>query len=114
MGCMLYWSTLDSAVMLDTTSAILRYWQSLLLTTVLIYQDAAVATRAHSCLLNTHCNSLMRSSYNNTCHIKTCQMFCCVPQASNGQWYQMNDSSVSVSDIRSVLNQQAYVLFYIK
>lgn len=26
----------------------------------------------------------------------------------------MNDSSVSVSDIRSVLNQQAYVLFYIK
>lgn len=38
----------------------------------------------------------------------------CYVKASNGQWYQMNDSSVSVSDIRSVLNQQAYVLFYIK
>ncbi|XP_068161181.1 ubiquitin carboxyl-terminal hydrolase 42 isoform X2 [Antennarius striatus] len=38
----------------------------------------------------------------------------CYIKASNGQWYQMNDSSVSVSDIRSVLNQQAYVLFYVK
>ncbi|XP_026170667.1 ubiquitin carboxyl-terminal hydrolase 42 isoform X2 [Mastacembelus armatus] len=38
----------------------------------------------------------------------------CYIKASNGQWYQMNDSSVSLSDIRSVLNQQAYVLFYIK
>lgn len=38
----------------------------------------------------------------------------CYIKASNGQWYQMNDSSVAVSDIRSVLNQQAYVLFYIK
>ncbi|XP_033841179.1 ubiquitin carboxyl-terminal hydrolase 42 [Periophthalmus magnuspinnatus] len=38
----------------------------------------------------------------------------CYVKASNGQWYQMNDSSVSVSDIRSVLNQQAYVLFYIR
>ncbi|KAF6728405.1 Ubiquitin carboxyl-terminal hydrolase 42 [Oryzias melastigma] len=38
----------------------------------------------------------------------------CYIKASSGQWYQMNDSSVSVSDIRSVLNQQAYVLFYIK
>ncbi|XP_008301976.1 ubiquitin carboxyl-terminal hydrolase 42 isoform X2 [Stegastes partitus] len=38
----------------------------------------------------------------------------CYIKASNGQWYQMNDSSVSVSDIRSVLNQQAYVLFYMK
>ena len=36
------------------------------------------------------------------------------PQASNGQWYQMNDSSVSISDIRSVLNQQAYILFYVR
>lgn len=35
-------------------------------------------------------------------------------QASNGLWYQMNDSIVSTSDIRSVLNQQAYVLFYIR
>ncbi|CAB1313139.1 unnamed protein product [Coregonus sp. 'balchen'] len=38
----------------------------------------------------------------------------CYVKASNGQWYQLNDSSVSVSDIRSVLNQQAYVLFYIR
>ncbi|XP_069037038.1 ubiquitin carboxyl-terminal hydrolase 42 isoform X2 [Lepisosteus oculatus] len=38
----------------------------------------------------------------------------CYVKASNGQWYQMNDSSVSISDIRSVLNQQAYVLFYIR
>uniref|UniRef100_A0AAV2LF33 ubiquitinyl hydrolase 1 n=1 Tax=Knipowitschia caucasica TaxID=637954 RepID=A0AAV2LF33_KNICA len=38
----------------------------------------------------------------------------CYVKASNGQWFQMNDSSVSVSDIRSVLNQQAYVLFYIR
>ena len=35
-------------------------------------------------------------------------------QASNGLWYQMNDSIVSTSDIRSVLSQQAYVLFYIR
>ncbi|CAN9508611.1 unnamed protein product [Ophioblennius macclurei] len=38
----------------------------------------------------------------------------CYIKASNGQWYQMNDSSVSVSDLRTVLNQQAYLLFYIK
>ncbi|XP_029553662.1 ubiquitin carboxyl-terminal hydrolase 42 [Salmo trutta] len=38
----------------------------------------------------------------------------CYVKASNGQWYQLNDSSVLVSDIRSVLNQQAYVLFYIR
>ncbi|XP_051925583.1 ubiquitin carboxyl-terminal hydrolase 42 isoform X2 [Hippocampus zosterae] len=38
----------------------------------------------------------------------------CYIKASNGQWFQMNDSSVTVSDIRSVVNQQAYVLFYIK
>lgn len=38
----------------------------------------------------------------------------CYIKASNGQWYQMNDSLVSTSDIRSVLNQQAYVLFYIR
>uniref|UniRef100_A0A8C8R9R3 ubiquitinyl hydrolase 1 n=1 Tax=Pelusios castaneus TaxID=367368 RepID=A0A8C8R9R3_9SAUR len=38
----------------------------------------------------------------------------CYIKASNGQWYQMNDSIVSNSDIRAVLNQQAYVLFYIR
>ncbi|XP_056627976.1 ubiquitin carboxyl-terminal hydrolase 42 isoform X1 [Triplophysa dalaica] len=38
----------------------------------------------------------------------------CYIKTSNGQWYQMNDSSVSLSDIRAVLNQQAYLLFYIR
>ncbi|KAL2765988.1 ubiquitin carboxyl-terminal hydrolase 42 isoform 1 [Daubentonia madagascariensis] len=38
----------------------------------------------------------------------------CYIKASNGLWYQMNDSIVSTSDIRSVLSQQAYVLFYIR
>ncbi|XP_027027477.2 ubiquitin carboxyl-terminal hydrolase 42-like isoform X1 [Tachysurus fulvidraco] len=38
----------------------------------------------------------------------------CYVKASNGQWYQMNDSSVTPTDIQSVLNQQAYLLFYIK
>uniref|UniRef100_A0AAY5EVJ7 Ubiquitin carboxyl-terminal hydrolase n=1 Tax=Electrophorus electricus TaxID=8005 RepID=A0AAY5EVJ7_ELEEL len=38
----------------------------------------------------------------------------CYVKASTGQWYQMNDASVSISDIRSVLNQQAYLLFYIR
>lgn len=37
-----------------------------------------------------------------------------VPQASNGQWYQMNDSLVNSSNIKVVLNQQAYVLFYLR
>ncbi|KAK1343590.1 hypothetical protein QTO34_016370, partial [Cnephaeus nilssonii] len=35
----------------------------------------------------------------------------CYIKASNGLWYQMNDSIVSTSDIRSVLSQQAYVSF---
>ncbi|TRY78950.1 hypothetical protein DNTS_018828 [Danionella cerebrum] len=38
----------------------------------------------------------------------------CYIKASNGQWYQMNDSSVTLSDTRTVLNQQAYLLFYIR
>uniref|UniRef100_A0A667Y7P6 USP domain-containing protein n=1 Tax=Myripristis murdjan TaxID=586833 RepID=A0A667Y7P6_9TELE len=38
----------------------------------------------------------------------------CYIKASSGQWYKMDDSSVAVSDIRSVLSQQAYLLFYIK
>nr|XP_032822794.1 ubiquitin carboxyl-terminal hydrolase 36-like isoform X4 [Petromyzon marinus]XP_032822795.1 ubiquitin carboxyl-terminal hydrolase 36-like isoform X4 [Petromyzon marinus]XP_032822796.1 ubiquitin carboxyl-terminal hydrolase 36-like isoform X4 [Petromyzon marinus] len=38
----------------------------------------------------------------------------CYIKASNGQWYQMNDSHVSLSNIKVVLNQQAYVLFYIR
>ncbi|XP_063286423.1 ubiquitin carboxyl-terminal hydrolase 42 isoform X3 [Pelobates fuscus] len=35
-------------------------------------------------------------------------------KASNDQWYLMNDSVVSSADIRTVLNQQAYLLFYIR
>lgn len=35
-------------------------------------------------------------------------------QASNGQWYQMNDSLVHSSNVKVVLSQQAYVLFYLR
>ncbi|XP_063790541.1 ubiquitin carboxyl-terminal hydrolase 42 isoform X2 [Pseudophryne corroboree] len=35
-------------------------------------------------------------------------------KASNDCWYLMNDSVVSRVDIRTVLNQQAYLLFYIR
>ncbi|KAK2529669.1 hypothetical protein Q9233_006836 [Columba guinea] len=35
-------------------------------------------------------------------------------QASDGQWYQMNDNVVRPSNIKVVLNQQAYVLFYLR
>uniref|UniRef100_A0A8C8VKB8 ubiquitinyl hydrolase 1 n=1 Tax=Pelusios castaneus TaxID=367368 RepID=A0A8C8VKB8_9SAUR len=38
----------------------------------------------------------------------------CYVKASNGQWYQMNDSLVHSSNIKVVLNQQAYVLFYLR
>jgi ubiquitin C-terminal hydrolase len=44
-------------------------------------------------------------------------VFCNLPhaaQASNGQWYQMNDSLVHSSNVKVVLNQQAYVLFYLR
>lgn len=37
-----------------------------------------------------------------------------LPQASNGQWYRMNDHEVHPSNIKVVLNQQAYVLFYLR
>ncbi|XP_008070649.1 ubiquitin carboxyl-terminal hydrolase 17-like protein 6 [Carlito syrichta] len=35
-------------------------------------------------------------------------------KAGNGQWYKKNDAKVTACDITSVLNQQAYVLFYIQ
>ncbi|XP_065496248.1 ubiquitin carboxyl-terminal hydrolase 36-like [Caloenas nicobarica] len=38
----------------------------------------------------------------------------CYVKASNGQWYQMNDNVVRPSNIKVVLNQQAYVLFYLR
>ncbi|XP_062243335.1 serine/arginine repetitive matrix protein 5-like, partial [Platichthys flesus] len=40
--------------------------------------------------------------------------FFCYIKSSDGEWHEMNDASVSVSDITTVLNQPAYVLFYIK
>ncbi|KAM4885733.1 ubiquitin carboxyl-terminal hydrolase 42-like [Sylvia borin] len=38
--------------------------------------------------------------------------FFCYTKASNEQWYKMNDVSVDSCDIRTVLEQQAYLLFY--
>ncbi|XP_062234745.1 ubiquitin carboxyl-terminal hydrolase 42 [Platichthys flesus] len=52
---------------------------------------------------------LVHSGY--SCHAGH---YLCYIKASNGQWYEMNDASVSVCDISTVLNQQAYVMFYIK
>uniref|UniRef100_A0A8U7P9Q5 Ubiquitin carboxyl-terminal hydrolase n=1 Tax=Corvus moneduloides TaxID=1196302 RepID=A0A8U7P9Q5_CORMO len=40
--------------------------------------------------------------------------YLCFIKAGNGLWYRMNDASVELSDIKTVLNQQAYVLFYIR
>ncbi|NXA16175.1 UBP42 hydrolase, partial [Sapayoa aenigma] len=39
--------------------------------------------------------------------------FFCYTKASNGLWYKMDDESVDGCDIRTVLGQQAYLLFYI-
>ncbi|XP_045346889.1 ubiquitin carboxyl-terminal hydrolase 36 isoform X2 [Leopardus geoffroyi] len=52
---------------------------------------------------------LVHSGY--SCHAGH---YYCYVKASNGQWYQMNDSSVRSSNIKVVLNQQAYVLFYMQ
>ncbi|XP_074875436.1 ubiquitin carboxyl-terminal hydrolase 42-like [Buteo buteo] len=38
----------------------------------------------------------------------------CYTKASNGLWYEMNDSSVGHCDISTVLQQQAYLLFYVR
>nr|XP_009932488.1 PREDICTED: ubiquitin carboxyl-terminal hydrolase 42 [Opisthocomus hoazin] len=40
--------------------------------------------------------------------------YLCFIKAGNGLWYRMNDATVELSDIETVLNQQAYVLFYIR
>ncbi|XP_028313922.1 ubiquitin carboxyl-terminal hydrolase 42-like [Gouania willdenowi] len=40
--------------------------------------------------------------------------YLCYVKASNGQWYKMDDYSVTLSDITTVLKQEAYLLFYIK
>ncbi|XP_041853346.1 ubiquitin carboxyl-terminal hydrolase 36 isoform X2 [Melanotaenia boesemani] len=52
---------------------------------------------------------LVHSGY--SCHAGH---YYCYIKASNGQWYQMNDSMVHSSNIKVVLNQQAYVLFYLR
>uniref|UniRef100_A0A1A8A6W8 Ubiquitin carboxyl-terminal hydrolase n=1 Tax=Nothobranchius furzeri TaxID=105023 RepID=A0A1A8A6W8_NOTFU len=52
---------------------------------------------------------LVHSGY--SCHAGH---YYCYVKASNGQWYQMNDSMVYSSNIKVVLNQQAYVLFYLR
>ncbi|XP_039715062.1 ubiquitin carboxyl-terminal hydrolase 36 [Pteropus medius] len=52
---------------------------------------------------------LVHSGY--SCHAGH---YYCYVKASNGQWYQMNDSLVNSSNIKVVLNQQAYVLFYLR
>ncbi|KAM8946532.1 ubiquitin carboxyl-terminal hydrolase 36 [Pelodytes ibericus] len=52
---------------------------------------------------------LVHSGY--SCHAGH---YYCYVKASNGQWYQMNDSLVHPSNIKVVLNQQAYVLFYLR
>ncbi|XP_036078103.1 ubiquitin carboxyl-terminal hydrolase 36 isoform X3 [Rousettus aegyptiacus] len=52
---------------------------------------------------------LVHSGY--SCHAGH---YYCYVKASNGQWYQMNDSLVNSSSIKVVLNQQAYVLFYLR
>ncbi|XP_010595216.1 ubiquitin carboxyl-terminal hydrolase 36 isoform X1 [Loxodonta africana] len=52
---------------------------------------------------------LVHSGY--SCHAGH---YYCYVKVSNGQWYQMNDSLVHLSNIKVVLNQQAYVLFYLR
>ncbi|XP_077022253.1 ubiquitin carboxyl-terminal hydrolase 36 isoform X2 [Tamandua tetradactyla] len=52
---------------------------------------------------------LVHSGY--SCHAGH---YYCYVKASNGQWYQMNDSLVHCSNVKVVLNQQAYLLFYLR
>ncbi|KAM9207826.1 ubiquitin carboxyl-terminal hydrolase 36-like [Leptosomus discolor] len=52
---------------------------------------------------------LVHSGY--SCHAGH---YYCFVKASNGQWYKMNDERVHPSSIRTVLKQQAYMLFYLR
>ncbi|XP_065550122.1 ubiquitin carboxyl-terminal hydrolase 36-like [Lathamus discolor] len=52
---------------------------------------------------------LVHSGY--SCH--TGHYYCYV-KASNGQWYHMNDSMVRCTSVDVVLNQEAYLLFYVR
>ncbi|XP_039630945.1 ubiquitin carboxyl-terminal hydrolase 42 [Polypterus senegalus] len=60
----------------------------------LLYDLYAVLVHA-----GTNCNNGHYLSY-----VKSC----------NNQWYCMNDDIVTASDVRTVLNQQAYILFYVR
>ncbi|XP_062480393.1 LOW QUALITY PROTEIN: ubiquitin carboxyl-terminal hydrolase 36, partial [Pezoporus occidentalis] len=52
---------------------------------------------------------LVHSGY--SCHAGH---YYCYVKASNGQWYEMNDSVVSRSNIQEALKQEAYLLFYLR
>ncbi|XP_065549760.1 ubiquitin carboxyl-terminal hydrolase 36-like isoform X2 [Lathamus discolor] len=52
---------------------------------------------------------LVHSGY--SCHAGH---YYCYVKASNGQWYHMNDSMVCCSNVNVVLNQEAYLLFYVR
>ncbi|XP_061335909.1 ubiquitin carboxyl-terminal hydrolase 36-like [Pezoporus flaviventris] len=52
---------------------------------------------------------LVHSGY--SCHAGH---YYCYVKASNGQWYKMNDSVVSHSNIQEALKQEAYLLFYLR
>uniref|UniRef100_A0A8C6Z9A2 USP domain-containing protein n=1 Tax=Nothoprocta perdicaria TaxID=30464 RepID=A0A8C6Z9A2_NOTPE len=38
----------------------------------------------------------------------------CFTKANNGQWYEMNDASVELRNMKTVLSQEAYLLFYVR
>ncbi|NWY07465.1 UBP42 hydrolase, partial [Nothoprocta ornata] len=38
----------------------------------------------------------------------------CFTKASNGRWYEMNDASVELRNMKTVLSQQVYLLFYVR
>ncbi|XP_063212317.1 ubiquitin carboxyl-terminal hydrolase 42-like [Chroicocephalus ridibundus] len=46
-----------------------------------------------------------------SCHVGH---YFCYTKASDGRWYQMDDSSVVLDDTDTVLRQQAYLLFYVR
>ncbi|NWX91348.1 UBP42 hydrolase, partial [Nothoprocta pentlandii] len=38
----------------------------------------------------------------------------CFTKASNGRWYEMNDALVELRNMKTVLSQQVYLLFYVR
>ncbi|KAE8614470.1 hypothetical protein XENTR_v10008175 [Xenopus tropicalis] len=43
-----------------------------------------------------------------------CGHYYCYVKAPNGEWYKMNDDTVTKVNMKTVLDQQAYLLFYIR